>query len=456
MSDDLAYATATQLNTALAARTVSAVELADAAIARIEKLDGAINAVVVRDFERARETAKAADTARARGETKPLLGIPMTVKEAMNVAGLKTTWGFPGFAEHIAQEDGVAIQRLKDAGAVILGKTNVPVFLADWQSNNPLYGRTNNPYDLTKTAGGSSGGAAAVASGMVPLEFGSDLGGSIRVPAAFCGIYGHKPSFGIVPMRGFKPPPAADGAGIPVSVLGPLARSADDLTLALDVVAGPEAMDAIGYHLALPPARHSNLTGFRVLILDRHPATAVDREIVDTLHTLGGNLERHGAAVARNSELLPDLMRTLQCFGTILGVATSRGGPPVKDGLSAHGWMEVMDEQLAIRRQWAALFEQFDVVLAPAFGTVAFAHDDTQGERTLLIDGEKTPYGTQGAWSSMAGVANLPATAAPIGKTKTGLPIGIQIIGPYLEDRTTIAFAKLLEDTFGGFAPPPL
>jgi amidase len=454
MSD--AYATVIELTAALAARKVSAVELAEAAIARIEKFDGAINAVVVRDFERALETAKDADAARARGEMKPLLGIPMTVKEAMNVAGLKTTWGFPGFAENVAQHDGVAIKRLKDAGAVILGKTNVPVFLSDWQSSNPLYGRTSNPYDLARTAGGSSGGAAAVASGMVPLEFGSDLGGSIRVPAAFCGIYGHKPSFGIVPMRGFKPPLAADGAGIPVSVLGPLARSPGDLLLALDVVAGPEAMDATGYRLTLPPPRHSNLKDFRVLILDRHPAAAVDSEIVDTLHTLGSNLERHGASVARKSDALPDLMRALHCFGTILGVSVSRGGPPVKDGLSAHAWMDVMDEQLTIRRQWAALFEQFDVALAPAFGTVAFPHNNEQGERTLLIDGEKTPYAAQGAWSSMAGVANLPATAAPIGKNKSGLPIGIQIIGPYLEDRTTIAFAELLADAFGGFTPPPL
>jgi len=452
---DLAYATVGALSEALGRRKVSAVELTDAAIARIEKYDGAINAVVVRDFERARDAAKRADSDRDKDVAKPLLGIPMTVKEANNVAGLKTTWGFPGFKDIVASEDGVAIKRLKEAGVVILGKTNVPTFLADWQSNNPIYGRTNNPWDLTKTAGGSTGGAAAVAAGMVPLEFGSDLGGSIRVPAAFCGIYGHKPSFGIVPMRGFKPPPAPDGNGIPISVLGPLARSPDDLELALQVLAGPEPADALGYRLALRGARHDSLADYRVLILDAHPAAAVDGEIVAALHKVGDELAKRGAKVARKSELLPDLMETLGCFGKMLGTVTSRGGPPQQPPMTAHEWMDTLDQQYAIRQKWARLFTSVDVVLAPAFGVVAFAHDDSPGERKLVINGQSTDYGVQGAWSSMAGLANLPATVVPVGKTKAGLPIGIQIIGPYLEDRTTLHLARHLERELGGFEPPP-
>jgi amidase len=455
MNTDLTYATVGALNDALDRRQVSAVELTDAAIARIERYDGAINAVVVRDFDRAREAAKKADVEREKDISKPLLGIPMTVKEANNVAGLKTTWGFPGFKDVVAAEDGVAIARLKEAGVIILGKTNVPTFLADWQSNNPIYGRTNNPWDLTKTPGGSTGGAAAVAAGMVPLEFGSDLGGSIRVPAAFCGIYGHKPSFGIVPMRGFRPPPAPDGNGIPISVLGPLARSPDDLELALSVLAGPEASDAAAYRFALPKTRHEQHSDYRILILDAHPAAAVDSEIAAALHKVGDVLEKHGAKVSRKSELLPDLMETLGCFGKILGTVTSRGVPQERP-MTAHEWMDALDQQYAIRQKWARLFSAFEVVLAPAFGVVAFPHDDSQGERKLVINGLSTEYGVQGAWSSMAGLANLPATAVPVGKTTDNLPIGIQIIGRFLGDRTTIHLARLLERDIGGFEPPPL
>lgn len=453
---DLTYATVVELNAALAARKVSAVELTDAAIARIEAIDGKLNAVVVRDFERARTAAKAADAALARGEKKPLLGIPMTVKEANHVAGLATTWGSPGFTGFISDEDGVAITRLRNAGAIILGKTNVPVFLADWQSANPVYGRTNNPWDVTKTPGGSSGGsAAAVASGMVPLEFGSDLGGSIRVPAAFCGVYGHKPSFGIVPMRGMRPPGTPDGAGIPISVLGPLARSADDLELALDVLAGPEAMDAVGYRLELPKPRRETLKGLRALVMDSHPVAPLDDEIRSALHALAEDLTKRGAEVSYKSLLLPDAMETLEVFRIMVGIATSRGMPSDKP-MTAHQWMDVQDRQIAIRRKWQTLFETFDVVLMPAFGTPAFEHMQGGMEAVLPVNGKPTPYGVQGAWSAFAGVANLPSTAVPIGKTKAGLPIGIQIVGPYLEDRTPIHVARLIARERGGSTLPPI
>ena len=449
------YETATELLRDLRSRKVSAIELFEHAVDRIERVDAKINAVVVRDFEHARKAAKAADAARARGEDRPLLGVPMTVKEATDIAGQKTTWGFPGFSDFVAKEDAVTVKRLKDAGAIILGKTNVATFLADWQSNNPIYGRTNNPYDLTKTSGGSSGGAAAVAAGMVPLDLGSDLGGSIRVPASFCGIYGHKPSYGAVPLRGVKPPRAPEGAGIPITALGPLARSADDIELMLGVLAGPDEMEATGYRLSLPKVRHDKLNAFRVLIFKHHPAAALDDEIAGALDSLSMQLERGGVKLARESALLPDPMETLECFGKMLGAVTSRGAPAQGKSITAHEWMDALDLQYRIRRKWAALFKSFDVVLAPAFGTPAFAHDDNSGERKLVINGKSTPYAVQGAWSSLAGLGNLPATAAPVGMTSAGLPIGIQIIGPYLEDRTTIQFARLLEREFGGFRPPP-
>jgi amidase len=448
---DYPTATAGRLAAALAGREVSAIELCDAAIARIEALDGPINAVVVRDFDRALDAAKAADAALARGERRPLLGVPMTVKESFNVAGLPTTWGSPAFKGWIAPADAVAVARLKGAGAVILGKTNIPPFLADWQSVNPVYGRTNHPLDAGRTPGGSSGGAAAaLAAGMVPLEFGSDIGGSIRVPAAFCGVFGHKPSYGLVPGRG-QAPPGLDGRDPVLAVVGPLARTAADLALALDIVAGPDADEAVGYRLDLPAARQARLKDFRVLMIDEHPTAALDGEIRAALHALASMLERGGGLVARSSDLLPDLAAAQGAYSTLLLTAMSRGGPPQPDPLSAHAWLDALDAQLAARRQWAEVFGAFDVVLAPAFGVVAFAHDDGDfNSRVHLIDGIETPYRDQVAWPGMATFANLPATAVPIGTTRAGLPIGAQIIGPYLEDRTPLAFAALVERELGG------
>lgn len=446
-SDAIDYPTATagELAGALAARRVSAVELLDAAVARIEARDGPINAVVVRDFDRALSGAKAADAALARGERGPLLGVPMTVKEAHNVAGLPTTWGSPAFQGWIAPEDSIGVARLKAAGAIIIGKTNIPPFLADWQSDNPVYGRTNHPLDPARTPGGSSGGgAAALAAGMVPLEFGSDIGGSIRVPSAFCGVYGHKPSYNLIPQRGHAPP-GRDGADPVLGVIGPMARSAGDLALALNVLAGPGGPEAVGYRVNLPAPRHARLADYRVLIIDDHPAAVMNSEIRAALERVAGGLERDGAAVARESRLLPDLADAHEVYLSLLMPVMSRGPVSPPDLINAHGWMDALDRQVALRRQWGALFEAFDVVLAPTFGVVAFAHDDGPfNDRLHVIDGQPTPYGAQLAWPGMATVANLPATAVPVGATKAGLPIGLQVIGPYLEDHTTIAFAGLL------------
>ncbi|HEX5378308.1 MAG TPA: amidase family protein [Phenylobacterium sp.] len=457
LTKDLAAASAGELAKAVVAGQVSALELTDAAIGRIEALDGPINAVVVRDFDRARAAAKAADAALARGERLPLLGVPMTVKESHNVGGLPTTWGSEAFNGWIAPQDSVGVSRLKAAGAVILGKTNVPPFLSDWQAANPVYGRTRNPYDLSRSPGGSSGGAAAaLASGMVPLEFGSDIGGSIRIPAAFCGVYGHKASFGLIPQRGHAPP-GVDGAGTELAVVGPMARTAADISLAMDVLAGPADEEAIAYRLDLPVARHARLADYQVLILDRHPSAEADDEILGALHALGDRLEDQGAEVSRETDLLPDLASAHEIYMAMLNTAMSRGGPPQPGALSAHEWMGLQDGQLALRRRWAGLFERFDVVLAPAFGSVAFPHiaDANPQDRILALNGRPTPYFAQLAWPGMATVANLPATAAPIGMSREGLPIGVQVIGPFMEDRTTIAFAALMEQAFGGYQAPP-
>jgi amidase len=450
---DYATSTAGSLAKAVAARQVSAVELCDAAIAAIEAKDGPINAVVVRDFQRAREAAKAADAALARGERGLLLGVPMTVKDSHHIAGLPTTWGLEPFKDWRASRDSTGVARLKAAGAVILGKTNIPPNLGDWQAANPVYGRTNNPHDLTRSPGGSSGGgAAALAAGMIPLEFGSDIGGSIRVPAHFCGVYGHKPTFDLVPQTGHAPPGfEGPSAGVQFGVIGPLARSADDLQLAMNVLAGPERDLARGYGLNLPPPREEALGDYRVLILDAHPLAAADDEVVGPLHALADRLEGAGAEVSRASPLLPDFAAYHETYLAVLGTITGRGAPGAEPRINTFAYMNGLDAIERARAAWAELFTEFDVVLAPPFGTAAFPHtDDPQWEnRTHTINGQKTPYGAQIAWPGIATFPGLPATCAPISKTKGGLPVGVQIIGQSYDDRTTIAFAGLLAKEFG-------
>ena len=450
---DYATATAGSLAKALAARQVSAVELCDEAIRAIESKDGPINAVVVRDFDRARDAAKAADAALTRGDAAPLLGVPMTVKESHHIPGLPTTWGVAQFKGWAPKTEAVGVTRLKAAGAVILGKTNIPPNLGDWQAANPIYGRTNNPHDLSRVPGGSSGGgAAALASGMVPLEYGSDIGGSIRVPAHFCGVFGHKPTFDLVPATGHSPPPIdGPGAGVEFGVVGPLARTASDLALALGVLAGPEGDLGRAYRLDLPPPRGAELSDYRVLVLDSHPLAGVDAEVLAPLHALAGKLESLGAEVSYGSSLIPDLAAAQATYMAVLGTILSRGRPGAQPALDTFGYMAGLDAIAVAQAQWAELFETFDVVLAPPFGTAAFEHQDDPewGNRRLTINGQLTPYGAQIAWPGIATFPGLPATCAPIGKTKAGLPVGVQIIGPRFEDRTPIAFAGLIEREFG-------
>lgn len=441
---DLAKAGARETAEAVRAGTISALEAADAAIARIEAVDGAINAVVVRDFERARAAAKAVDASRMPGDMRRLLGVPMTVKESNDVAGLPSTWGFESFKDVDASRDAVVVTRLKAEGAIILGKTNVPVALGDWQSVNPVYGRTVNPFDHTRSPGGSSGGAAAaLATGMVPLEIGSDIGGSIRFPAHMCGVFGHKPSWGIVPQRGHLFP-GTDGCDAPLAVVGPMARNVGDLITALEVIAGPEA--GSGMRLDLPAPRAGGLGGFRVRVLREMPGVPVDRDTGNALERFAGQLRTAGVVVSEGSEGLPDLAEMVPTYVRMLMTVISRGEPSATP-ISAHDWMNLLDYQLAITRQWSAFFEGADILLSPAFSTPAFPHKDEPdwGKRTLDIDGLTLPYGSQLAWASIATFAGLPSTCVPVAKSVGGLPIGFQLIGAPFADRTTLRFASLLE-----------
>jgi amidase len=478
-----AYRGARELAAALAARQVSAVELTNQAIARIEALDGKLNAVVVRDFERAGAAAADADAALARGERKPLLGVPMTVKEAFNVAGLPTTWGIPAAKGQLVPEDAVTVARLKAAGAVIVGKTNVPIMLSDWQSYNDVYGQTNNPWDVTRTPGGSSGGAAAaLAAGFVPLELGSDIGGSLRVPAHFCGVFAHKPTHGLIPSRGHVPPRApARPMEVDLAVVGPMARSAGDLALALDVLAGPDAPLATAYRLALPAPRHEALKDFRVLVIDTHPLLPTGNAVRGAVGRLADNLAKAGAKVARGSPLMPDLALAGRTYQTLLtgflgadvpiemyeGMRQFAAGLPKDDnGLDAVGsrgwvlshrdWIWADRVRAGIAERWRVLFREFDVVICPIMPTPAFPHDHGPPRaRKIDIDGTPHAYLHQTMWPGVATLTGQPATAVPLGRADNGLPVGAQIVGPYLEDRTTLRFAALIEREFGGFVAPP-
>ncbi len=476
-----AYLSACEIVAQMDRGEVSAVELVDYAIARIEKLDGSVNAVIVRDFDRARDTATEADRRRAKGARLPLLGVPMTVKESYNVTGLPTTWGFPEFKDNRAQEDATTVARLKEAGAIIIGKTNVPVALADWQSFNGIYGVTGNPWNLNYSPGGSSGGSAAsLAAGYVPLEIGSDIGGSVRVPSHFCGVFGHKATYGLIPGRGQTLPGMTRTADL--AVCGPMARTAADLDLALGILAGPEHEIADGYRLALGQPRHDNLADYRVLVLDEHPLVPTRREIVDSVSRFAAKLEGAGVKVARSSNLVPDLAHAGRVYVQLLGAETNNRMPPEQRriieeasaklspdddslhairlrniNLSHRDWVALDEQRIRIKAQWRTLFETFDVVIGPPLSTAAFPHDFNrdQNAKRVNIDGKEIVYVDQLVWPGVATLAGLPATVAPIDHTADGLPIGIHIMGAQFDDRTTIAFAGLIERAFGGFKPPP-
>ncbi|MBV9203093.1 MAG: amidase, partial [Alphaproteobacteria bacterium] len=382
--------------------------------------------------------------------------------------------------------DALTVQRLKAAGAIVIGKTNVPLGLTDWQSYNEIYGTTNNPWDVSRTPGGSSGGAAAaLAAGYVALELGSDIGGSLRAPAHYCGVFSHKPSLDLVPQRGSGPPqtPAIPGRG-DLAVTGPMARSAADLALELAVVAGPdELMDGIGYKLALPPPRHDKLADFRVLVIDKHPLCPTAVNVSAALDGLADRLGKLGCTFLRTSPKMPDLARTTRNYVELLAASLGADTSPEDrlrieaaaqalspDDLSLQAallrgqtmshaaWIRTSGIRGGLRAAWQALFGDVDVLLCPPMPTVAFRHDHSspQRARQLDIDGNMFPYFDQLAWAGIATPNGLPATTMPIGRSDSGLPIGVQIIGGFLQDHTTIVFAEMVEREFGGFTPPPI
>lgn len=483
-NNNVNYKSALELVSALANKHISSVQLLEETLSRIEVEDKKINAITTRDFERARIAAKEADAAIARGERKPLLGLPMTVKESFNIVGLTTSWGSQQFKDWLPDSDSLVISRLKSAGAIIIGKTNTPCMLADYQTYNDIHGITNNPWNLNYTPGGSSGGsAAALAAGFVALELGSDLAGSLRVPAHYCGVYAHKPSSDLIPLRGAGfPTSPVTTAKVDFAVAGPMARTASDLALALDVLAGPDELaDGVGYKLSLPQPKHNQLKDFRVLILDQHPLYPTEIVISKAIDNLAVRLKNCGVNISRSHSLLPNLSEITRNYSSLLASRMTANMPADvylkmeaeakklskdDDSLTAcylrgvamnhREWLLATKIRDQLRMQWKQLYNEFDLVICPVMPTVAFPHDHSPNHeaRQLFIDGVKVSYSHQYIWVCIATLFGLPATAAPIDFSENDLPIGIQIIGDYLQDLTTIKFAELLEAEWGRFPSP--
>ncbi len=446
---------------------------------RIDRLNGPINAVIHQDREGARASADAADAARAAGAALgPLHGVPMTVKESYQVRGTPTTFGIPLFRDNVTDRDAVAVQRLTAAGANIFGKTNVPIRLADFQSYNDIYGVTGNPWDLGRTPGGSSGGsAAALAAGLTGLEIGSDIGGSIRNPAHFCGVFGHKPTFGLCPTRWHSLDDSV--AASDISVIGPLARSAEDLETALQLMAGPDEIDLPGLAIDLPRLT-GPVSGLRIGLWMSDPSCPTSRAVGDRIQAVADALGRAGARVderarpaldpARSHEIYSALLQAAmaarlpdEVFSKRLEVAARPDSETDVNAIIARAetmrhrtWGQLHEARTRLRWAWKAYFQEVDFLITPVMPVTAFPHQHgPEGSRTVEIDGQAHPYYCQTFWAGLTSVAHLPSTVIPAGVAVDGLPVGLQIVGPAYSDLRTIGLASRLESMGFAFTPPP-
>lgn len=478
----LHYRSAKELAGMVRKKQIGALELLDHFLDRVEKHNPKLNAIVWQDAAGARKQARAIDRAIAKGTAKgPLLGVPMTIKESYDVAGAPTTWGSPALKDNIAAKDALSVARLKEAGVVLFGKSNVPLMLADWQSFNEVYGSTNNPWDVTRSPGGSSGGsAAALAAGLCGIEAGSDIGASIRNPAHYCGVWGHKPTWGIVPPRGQALPGVVAQGDI--SVIGPMARSADDLLIGLDVMAGPDPIEAAGWQLKLKASTKTSFRDFRIAVITDDPNAEVDAPVQEELNTLAQFLGKQKAKVSFTARPEIDMSELARVYVMLLRAATSgrqtdeqwAQNKAIADKLEPgdqsyfarmtranvmghRDWLRFNEMRHKMRLAWAEFFREWDLVICPAASSAAFPHDQ-QGERhnrTITVNGKQVPTTDQIFWAGISGVVYLPSTVAPIGLTPGGLPVGVQIIGPQYGDLSCIRLAQLLEREYRAFEPPP-
>lgn len=483
MADDPALWSATRQAEAIRSKELSSRELLDELAARIERLNPAVNAVVTLDLEGGREAAAAADEATARGDaTGPLHGLPITMKDALSVEGMRSTGGAVELTDHVPTADADCVARVRDAGAFVFAKTNVPRWSGDLQTYNEIFGTTNNPWDLERGPGGSSGGAAtSVALGFTSFEIGTDIGGSIRVPSAYCGVAGHKPSYGLVATGGYLDHVAGGFTEPDVNVHGPIARFVDDLELLMGVLAAPAPDRSKAWRVELPPPRHATIADFRVAVWADEAACPVSADTVAAVEAAGQALVEAGSRVDRTARPDIDADAAARLGLGLVGAAVTPamsddeyafvesmvGDPNLSEAdaqtVAAYAtnhrtWLSMDRERTHIRRAWAAFFEDHDVLVCPVIASPPFLHqqDGTMADRMIDIDGTSRRYTDLLWWTILIGMAYLPSTVVPAGRTADGLPVGVQIVGPYLDDRTTIAVARSVSKRLGGIEPPPL
>jgi amidase len=461
MDEELLTAPAVRLAEAIRAKQVSSRELLDGYLDRIDRLGGPINAVVTLDTDRARTAATAADDATIRGELKGRLhGLPVTIKDAIETEGIRSTGGAIELSDHVPAVDAPAVARLKAAGAIVFGKTNLPRWSGNLQTYNDLFGTTNNPWAIDCTPGGSSGGAAAaVACGFTSFELGTDIGGSIRAPSHFCGVFGLKPSYGVVPQRGYLDHVGGGTTDADINVFGPIARSADDLDALLTVLAGPEPERTPAWRLELPQPGKLSLADYRIGTWLDDAACTVDREYLELMSRTADLLSDAGAKV---EESHPDVTfaEQVETFMRLIVPAVSPSLPDdVADASSGshRAWLRHNEDRARLRQIWAKWFEDHDVLLCPVAAVPAFPHDH-EGDiltRTAEVNGVRRSHIELIQWAGLIGVVGLPSAVPPIGRTSAGLPVGVQAVAPYLFDRRAVHVARLLADVTGGYSVPP-
>ena len=431
---------------------ISSRELTEHCIDRIQRRDGEINAVVTRDFETALIDADAADSAQAEGKALGRLhGVPITVKDALETKGLRSTGGAVELTDNVPDRDAAVVNAVRREGAIVMGKTNLPRWSGDIQAYNEIFGTTNNPWDLSRGPGGSSGGAAAaVAMGFTSFEIGTDIGGSIRFPAAFNGIWGHKPSFGVIPTTGYLDHVNGGVNEADVNVFGPLARSSHDLELLLDVMKrdSPPWVAQLG-------SAPTNIGDLRVAAWLDDDFCPIDNEVLQHLETVVHELEKDGVPVDRTArpDIDPDEAAMLGLW--LVQRATSQSSE--SDGPGHRIWLDHHVRREQIRLKWAEFFSSYDAVIMPVCFVPPFEHQQ-EGDflsRTLLCNEEQRSYLDVVKWTTMVGMAYLPSTVPPTGLGESGLPIGCQVVGSYGSDRTTIAVASHIGKLMGGYQPPP-
>lgn len=442
----------------------SARDLLDLHLARIERLNPAINAIVTLDADRATRDASMVDERLVRGEpVGPLAGVPMTIKDAIAVGDLRSTGGAEELREHVPAEDAPAVAALRAAGAVIVGKTNVPRWCnGETETHNELFGTTNNPWDLDRSVGGSSGGsAAAVAAGLSSCDLGTDIGGSVRIPSHYCGTFALKPSLGVVPQLGYLSHVGAGRVGADMNVFGPITRSADDLALLLEVLARPAPEDALAWRVELPAPRRSRLAEYRIGTWFDEPDLPVAASYRAALERAADSLRSAGAQ-AESSHPDVRFADQLQLWMALAGAAASPSLPAEMQA-SASGlhmqWLRNHERREELRDCWRAWFTDHDALLCPVVFSSAPRHD-LAGDpftRTIDVDGVARSLMVElPQWTGLVNVVGFPACVVPIGHTPDGLPVGMQIVAPHLRDRECIDLARHVERVVGGFVPPPI